>query len=566
MFCRNCGAENKDGVAFCGKCGAKLAVSLNASEHKGVVVHPSASTSDFGITTTPVATSTPTMLSFKKMPKVFVAGLIACVVVIIAVIGFVVYNNSFINLDKYVEVSYDGYNGFGHASVSFDWEKFEKQNKNKVKFTKEARKELGEDIKYIKPIDKLTLVLSEPSLDQTSLLSDGDEVTYSWNLDVEELEDTYDIKFKYKDKTCKVSGLKEAETFDAFANLEVSFEGVAPYAYPVFNYNGEELSADAFYIEGDTENIQNGESVTVCINSDYVEYYLLDSYGKIPAESKKEYTVSGIGTYVTKADQISEKALNSLRTEVENNTISKITSSWDAKLDEVGYEGYYVGTFDEGESYYHNVVGLVYKMSAHVEATSTNEETRATFYTYIQFPDVVIYDDGRCEADFEQYMKPDDSFTITAKATGRGIFSWDRDYYFYGYTSKDDLVRGVSGDCNVDWNLVGAESVSLEAANSAEYLCDYSSSRKMTQSDIDAYKNTDYTSYNFPGDRNIIQMIINEMYAKHGYQFQDAELTNYFNQKEWYSSISEKETDMDAIYQSMSDIEQANVTLLKENQ
>jgi len=61
-------------------------------------------------------------------------------------------------------------------------------------------------------------------------------------------------------------------------------------------------------------------------------------------------------------------------------------------------------------------------------------------------------------------------------------------------------------------------------------------------------------------------MIINEMYAKHGYQFQDAELTNYFNQKEWYSSISEKETDMDAIYQSMSDIEQANVTLLKENQ
>jgi len=566
MFCRNCGAENKDGVAFCGKCGAKLAVSLNASEHKGVVVHPSASTSDFGITTTPVATSTPTMQSFKKMPKAFVAGLIACVVVIIAVIGFVIYNNSFIDLDKYVEVYYKGYNGFGHASVSFNWEKFEKQNRNKVKFTKEAKKDLGDNIKYIKPIDSLEDAITEPSLDQTSLLSDGDEVTYSWNLDVEELEDTYDIKFKYKDTTCKVSGLKGAATFDAFANLDVSFEGVAPYAYPVFTYNGEELSAEAFYIEGDTENIQNGENVTVCIDSDYVEYHVLERYGKIPAESKKKYTVSGIGSYVTKADQISEEALNSLRTEVENNTISKITSSWDAKLDEVGYEGYYVGTFDEGESYYHNVVGLVYKMSAHVEATSTNEETRATFYTYIQFPDVVIYDDGRCEADFEQYMKPDDSFTITAKATGRGFFSWDRDYYFYGYTSKDDLVRGVSGDCNVDWNLEGAESVSLEAANSAEYLCDYSSSRKMTQADIDAYKNADYTSYNFPGDRNIIQMIINEMYAKHGYQFQDAELTNYFNQKEWYSSISEKETDMDAIYQSMSDIEQANVTLLKENQ
>ena len=59
-------------------------------------------------------------------------------------------------------------------------------------------------------------------------------------------------------------------------------------------------------------------------------------------------------------------------------------------------------------------------------------------------------------------------------------------------------------------------------------------------------------------------MIINEMYARHGYQFTDAELTNYFNQKQWYSSIPNKTIDMDGIYNNMSSVEQANVTLLQQ--
>ena len=64
----------------------------------------------------------------------------------------------------------------------------------------------------------------------------------------------------------------------------------------------------------------------------------------------------------------------------------------------------------------------------------------------------------------------------------------------------------------------------------------------------------------------IVQMLINEIYARHGYQFSDDELTQYFNGKEWYTSIADKTNDMDEIYKSMSSVEQDNVKLLQEYQ
>lgn len=86
----------------------------------------------------------------------------------------------------------------------------------------------------------------------------------------------------------------------------------------------------------------------------------------------------------------------------------------------------------------------------------------------------------------------------------------------------------------------------------------------MTEYEVEDYMNADYLSYNFPGNITIIQMIINEMYARHGYAFSDEGLTNYFNQKEWYRSIESKSDDMNQVYDSMSEIEHANITLLQQ--
>lgn len=109
-------------------------------------------------------------------------------------------------------------------------------------------------------------------------------------------------------------------------------------------------------------------------------------------------------------------------------------------------------------------------------------------------------------------------------------------------------------------NTTGAQD--LGGANNTaneEYLFAESATRLLTAADVSSFQ-TRYPNSMFPGDRSITQMIINEMYAKHGYIFKDQALTDYFSRKSWYAP---RTTDMEQIYPVMNDVEQANVTLLR---
>lgn len=103
-----------------------------------------------------------------------------------------------------------------------------------------------------------------------------------------------------------------------------------------------------------------------------------------------------------------------------------------------------------------------------------------------------------------------------------------------------------------------AEGTGDEGEN--EYLCSFSSERRMTDEDIAVLRQNSREV--FPADKDIIQMVVNEIYARHGYQFTNPEIQAYFDQKQWYQEITVRDSDMDSIYQSMSDIEKDNLTLL----
>lgn len=97
-------------------------------------------------------------------------------------------------------------------------------------------------------------------------------------------------------------------------------------------------------------------------------------------------------------------------------------------------------------------------------------------------------------------------------------------------------------------------------AQGEEYLCSYSAERLMTEEDVEALKGAAYGT--LPSGKGIIQMVINEMYAKHGYQFENQEIQAYFDQQAWYQNINTRNTDMDDIFQGMSDVEKKNVEFL----
>lgn len=99
-----------------------------------------------------------------------------------------------------------------------------------------------------------------------------------------------------------------------------------------------------------------------------------------------------------------------------------------------------------------------------------------------------------------------------------------------------------------------------DAEENQEYLCSYSSDRLLTEEDIEEFNSKSYG--NLPSGKSIIQMVINEMYARYGYQFQTQEIQAYFDGKEWYQDISVRNPDMDNIFKNMTDMEKANVEFL----
>ena len=107
----------------------------------------------------------------------------------------------------------------------------------------------------------------------------------------------------------------------------------------------------------------------------------------------------------------------------------------------------------------------------------------------------------------------------------------------------------------------GAEGGNAAVQNPAtgEYLYAESASRLLSTADVSNFQ-ARYPNSMFPGERSITQMIINEMYARHGYIFKDQALTDYFVQKSWYTP---RTADMEEIYPVMNAVEQANVTLLR---
>ena len=120
----------------------------------------------------------------------------------------------------------------------------------------------------------------------------------------------------------------------------------------------------------------------------------------------------------------------------------------------------------------------------------------------------------------------------------------------------------VSTETQADANAQpGADggNAAVQTLATGEYLFAESASRLLTTADVSNFQ-ARYPNSMFPGERSITQMIINEMYARHGYIFKDQALTDYFAQKSWYTP---RTADMEEIYPVMNDVEQANVTLLR---
>lgn len=306
----------------------------------------------------------------KAVPKKVYAGLCAVIVVIIAIVAVALNHKETINLNKYLSINTYGYDGYGTVGYSIDWDAIRDKYEDKLHFTHAGKKVRRERMDYDDPIffieDNIIL-----SFDDENGLSNGDTVKYSWKIE-QNISKYVNCKLKAKNGKHKITDLTELEKFDPFNGLEVKYSGLAPYGTAEIDYDGDDLDVSDFDCDN-TENLKNGDKVTVYLSNTDMEYYA-DSIGKVPDKISKEYTVSGLDEYVTSYDSLTKDFLDDVKKEAEDEIYSYGARSFgqNMSMNNLEYAGYIFSTVkDTAEpdsftyydtySEYYNSLYVIYK-------------------------------------------------------------------------------------------------------------------------------------------------------------------------------------------------------------
>ena len=600
MRCRVCGSNNEDGSKFCWNCGNKLteqsetrSSSVNQpgiQQNSGDVQHNQVGTPPKQVRMPQrqvppggfdwengkkmaeerlqkgkniadgcvgqlkrVAENQTITDKLKKISKKTWGIIGACVALVLVLLIVIALHKPTVNLNDYLKVTYGGYDGGGVAYTEIDWNSMKEDFENKISYKRGMAQTGG-----MTPIDIIMEYTNANIEGKNEKLSNGDKVSYTWKVDKDAIAKLIKCKIKYSDGSKKVSGLKEMEWFDPFKNLKVTFSGVEPNGEADIEYNGDMLSEYDFTCDK-TSGLKNGDKIKISLTED--AGYYVDQYNKAPSVLEKEYKVKNLGKYLSKIKEVDTDGMNSARAKAQK-SISDMVDYWseDVTLDKVSYAGDYLQVAKDSDDYTKNYYGVIYQINAHIQPDGGQRKDVVSYYS-MKFENVIVGGDGKCEIDLDEYDVPYDDFSVevTSGDLSSGSYSFD------GYQTLEELKKNyvdeVADEFDCEWDVSGKlEAVDLGVTS--DYLCSYSSDRLLTDSDVEGYLNANYSEYNFPEGINIIQMIINEIYAKHGYEFTDSKLSAYFSNKTWYKSNTNKVNDMNAVSDSMSEIEKKNVDFL----
>lgn len=395
MFCEKCGTQNADDARFCENCGNPLSKieAENAPEAENSVstVNPveaeNAPAVENSVDTTPQAGAAQAGFDAagnlapaqkKKAPVKLIAGLcagaVALIVAIISIVLVVVNSKPTINLNDYIKVKTDGYEGYGSASISIDWDAIDEKYGSKLKFTGDAKDKYGDLLDLAEPIDALksNIKVEFNSDSKTTELKNGDKVKYKLTVN-KNAQKFVKCKLEYKNSEYTVSGLKAVETFDAFEGVTVEFSGRSGSGHADFNFDGAKLGRYDFNIS-QIYDLKNGDVITVELYNKQAQDYI-DNYGMVPEAFEKEFKVEGLEEIITSSSAITSEGLEQLKREAE----AAIKKTLDIQLDSsvsydgLQYEGYIFASNDSS-----NVVYVIY--SADVSSEDNKFNTKKVYY------------------------------------------------------------------------------------------------------------------------------------------------------------------------------------------
>lgn len=200
-----------------------------------------------------------------------------------------------IDINDYVEITFEGNSGEGTASAYFNFEKLISENSDIFKDGSVARSEFKNAV---------------VKLDKTDNLYEGDVIKVSWpGFSTNAIEKAYKVVILKDERTFKVSGLGEGMTVnydnmppvDIFTTLKLDFSGYSGKGTAYIDWSTVNSDYYNFVIVDEATlygKLSNGDVITVqAVPAFETESEMYSGYvalGGKPTTLTKEYTVSGL--------------------------------------------------------------------------------------------------------------------------------------------------------------------------------------------------------------------------------------------------------------------------------
>lgn len=260
-YCANCGKALEENSEFCPYCGIKLG---GESETHNKIIHV-----------------------WMLLPLF--------IVLVVLSVGIFLRNRPItINLENYLDIFFDGYDGYGTAYVWIAEEAFDEAVAKALQ-----KKGIISDDEYsaeYTDYPQFYVVRGQVAydLDRKSGLMNGDTVHLDLNYDNQILK-KYGLRFKGGTISEKVYGLAEVEEFDPFEAMQISFEGYSSYGTADIGWK-EDTYSELSYTVDKKENLKNGDVITVTVSPD--QFSDFDAYaavhGRSPSAVEQKYKVFGL--------------------------------------------------------------------------------------------------------------------------------------------------------------------------------------------------------------------------------------------------------------------------------
>ena len=389
----------------------------------------------------------------KKKKKIIIGVVIGCVAAVVALIFLIllisiltVFKKPKINLNKYVVVNYEGYEGRGRANAVIDYAKLRSDYNNKIKIKRKyadtmrlnyfgyanaTDAQIG--MEYF--CDSLRLNV-EPS----NSLHTGDEVQITWDIDDAAITEYCKVKIKHKDFTSKAEGFKQAGLFDPFEFITLSYSGIAPNGYLNIEKDYSNEMVDYISYQADRyDNLSNGDKITIKITIGNEDSFA-DRFGALPNVEEKEYVVEGLPAYIQSASELGDENVNKVIAQANDAIKAKYRRegsrySVGYNVESVQYVGNYFLKPKAGNGRNGNVIYFVFKVNYSINYRE--ESGQYGTYVAMKYSDIKNLPEEGVVVNVMDYYIDAPSCMVED-----GVVVSDS-FYLYGYRSLDDAFDKI---------------------------------------------------------------------------------------------------------------------------